>query len=68
MKIIKSKKLILLQTTWADFLFAVALENFEKIFGPMALKDYPALRGLKQRVHQIPEISVWISKRPNTEF
>lgn len=55
-------------TTWADFVFAVALENFEQIFGSNALENYPALRSLKQRVHEIPEIVTWLAKRPQTEF
>lgn len=55
-------------TTWTDFVFAVALENFEQIFGPAALEGYPALRGLKQRVHELPEIAEWLTKRPQTEF
>ncbi|XP_012276764.1 glutathione S-transferase [Orussus abietinus] len=55
-------------TTWADFVFAVALENFEQIFGPASLENYPALRGLKQRVHEIPAIVEWLGKRPQTEF
>ncbi|XP_015590154.1 glutathione S-transferase [Cephus cinctus] len=55
-------------TTWTDFLFAVALENFEQIFGSAALENYPALRGLKQRVHEIPAIAEWLGKRPQTEF
>ncbi|XP_026295805.1 uncharacterized protein LOC552283 [Apis mellifera] len=55
-------------TTWADFVFAVALENFENIFGTMALENYPGLRALKKRVHEIPSIVNWLSKRPHTEF
>ncbi|XP_043271486.1 glutathione S-transferase-like [Venturia canescens] len=55
-------------TTWADFVFAVALENFEQIFGTAPLESYPALRGLKQRVHEIPAIVEWLAKRPQTEF
>ncbi|XP_014214032.1 glutathione S-transferase-like [Copidosoma floridanum] len=53
-------------TTWADFVFAVALENFEQMFGGGALESYPALRSLKQRVHGIPAIAEWIAKRPHT--
>ncbi|XP_058788916.1 glutathione S-transferase-like [Phymastichus coffea] len=53
-------------TTWADFVFAVALENFEQMFGSAALEHYPNLRGLKQRVHAIPAIAEWISRRPHT--
>ncbi|KAF7991294.1 hypothetical protein HCN44_002856 [Aphidius gifuensis] len=55
-------------TTWADFVFAVALENFEQIFGVNALDNYPGLRSLKKRVHEIPEIVLWLEKRPQTEF
>ncbi|KAG7213588.1 hypothetical protein KM043_002842 [Ampulex compressa] len=55
-------------TTWADFVFAVGLENFENIFGSTALENYPALRELKKRVHEIPEIVEWLAKRPHTEF
>lgn len=55
-------------TTWADFVFAVALENFENIFGVTALENYPALRALKKRVHEIPAIVEWLGKRPHTEF
>ncbi|CAD6209026.1 GSCOCT00003673001.2-RA-CDS [Cotesia congregata] len=55
-------------TTWADFVLAVALENFEQIFGVAALDNYPGLRGLKQRVHEIPEIVEWLAKRPLTDF
>ncbi|XP_066602080.1 glutathione S-transferase-like isoform X2 [Prorops nasuta] len=55
-------------TTWTDFVFAVALENFEQIFGLTALESYPALRGLKKRVHEIPAIVDWLAKRPQTEF
>nr|UCR60996.1 glutathione-S-transferase [Aphelinus asychis] len=53
-------------TTWADFVFAVALENFEHMFGGGALESYPALRSLKQRVHGLPAIAEWISRRPHT--
>jgi glutathione S-transferase len=56
------------QTTWADFVFAVALENFENIFGATALENYPGLRALKKRVHEIPAIVGWLAKRPHTEF
>ncbi|XP_076659485.1 glutathione S-transferase-like isoform X2 [Halictus rubicundus] len=55
-------------TTWTDFVFAVALENFENIFGRNALENYPALRALKKRVHEIPAITAWLAKRPHTEF
>ncbi|XP_025988454.2 glutathione S-transferase [Solenopsis invicta] len=54
-------------TTWADFVFAVALENFENIFGATALENYPALRGLKKRVHEISTIAKWLSQRPHSE-
>ncbi|XP_076629630.1 glutathione S-transferase [Colletes latitarsis] len=54
-------------TTWADFVFAVALENFENIFGSGALESYPGLRALKKRVHGIPAIAEWLTKRPQTE-
>jgi len=57
-----------LQTTWADFVFTVALENFENIFGATALESYPALRGLKKRVHEISAIADWLSRRPHSEF
>ncbi|XP_031842334.1 glutathione S-transferase [Nomia melanderi] len=55
-------------TTWTDFVFAVALENFENIFGAHALENYPGLRALKKRVHGIPAIGDWLAKRPHTEF
>ncbi|XP_020280143.1 glutathione S-transferase-like [Pseudomyrmex gracilis] len=55
-------------TTWADFVFTVALENFENIFGAAALENYPALRGLKKRVHEIPAIAEWLARRPHSEF
>ncbi|KZC09850.1 Glutathione S-transferase [Dufourea novaeangliae] len=55
-------------TTWTDFVFAVALENFENIFGRHALENYPGLRALKKRVHEIPAIADWLAKRPHTEF
>ncbi|XP_053980683.1 glutathione S-transferase-like [Hylaeus volcanicus] len=54
-------------TTWTDFVFAVALENFENIFGSAALENYPGLRALKRRVHGIPAIAEWLTKRPQTE-
>lgn len=60
--------LVALQTTWADFVFTVALENFENIFGATALENYPALRGLKKRVHEISAIADWLSRRPHSEF
>lgn len=56
------------QTTWADFVFTVALENFENIFGATALENYPALRGLKKRVHEISAIADWLARRPHSEF
>ncbi|EZA51084.1 Glutathione S-transferase [Ooceraea biroi] len=55
-------------TTWADFVFTVALENFENIFGASALENYPALRALKKRVHEIPAIADWLARRPHSEF
>ncbi|XP_050494453.1 glutathione S-transferase-like [Bombus huntii] len=48
-------------TTWADFVFAAALENFEYMFGASALDKYPALQALKKRIHRIPAISDWLS-------
>ncbi|XP_033315458.1 glutathione S-transferase-like [Bombus bifarius] len=54
------------QTTWADFVFAAALENFEYMFGASALDKYPALRALKKRIHRIPAISDWLIRRPFT--
>uniref|UniRef100_A0A1B6LDT5 glutathione transferase n=1 Tax=Graphocephala atropunctata TaxID=36148 RepID=A0A1B6LDT5_9HEMI len=54
--------------TWTDFVFAVALENFEIIFGKDALEAYPHLRALKERVFSLPQIQTWIQKRPHTEF
>ncbi|CAB0039887.1 unnamed protein product [Trichogramma brassicae] len=38
------------------------------MFGATALEKYPALRGLKQRVHALPAIAEWIAKRPHTSF
>lgn len=55
-------------TTWADFVFAAALENFESIFTATALENYPGLRALKKRVHEIPAIADWLARRPHTEF
>ncbi|XP_076173941.1 glutathione S-transferase isoform X1 [Ptiloglossa arizonensis] len=55
-------------TTWADFVFAVALENFENIFGTTALGNYPGLRALKNRVHEIPAIANFLANRPRTKF
>ncbi|XP_050494751.1 hematopoietic prostaglandin D synthase-like [Bombus huntii] len=54
------------QTTWADFVFAAALENYEYMFGAPALDKYPALRALKKRIHRIPAISDWLIRRPFT--
>ncbi|XP_033363122.1 hematopoietic prostaglandin D synthase-like [Bombus vosnesenskii] len=54
------------ETTWADFVFAAALENFEYMFGASALDKYPALRALKKRIHRIPAISDWLIRRPYT--
>ncbi|XP_050494455.1 glutathione S-transferase-like [Bombus huntii] len=53
-------------TTWADFVFAAALENFEYMFGASALDKYPALQALKKRIHRIPVISDWLIRRPYT--
>nr|XP_033200361.1 glutathione S-transferase-like [Bombus vancouverensis nearcticus] len=53
-------------TTWADFVFAAALENFEYMFGASALDKYPAFRALKRRIHRIPAISDWLIRRPYT--
>ncbi|XP_033362940.1 hematopoietic prostaglandin D synthase-like [Bombus vosnesenskii] len=53
-------------TTWADFVFAAALENYEYMFGAPALDKYPALRALKKRIHRIPAISDWLIRRPFT--
>ncbi|XP_017881708.1 glutathione S-transferase-like [Ceratina calcarata] len=55
-------------TTWADFVFAAALEDFETIFAATALENYPGLRALKKRVHEIPAIADWLVRRPHTEF
>ncbi|KAF5290613.1 hypothetical protein FQR65_LT01903 [Abscondita terminalis] len=54
--------------TWCDFVFAVSLENFELIFGKASLDQYPALKGLKEKVYGIPSIAAWFAKRPVTEF
>lgn len=56
------------QLTWADFVFAVSLENFELMFGAGALGPYPALRSLKDRVFALPRIAAWVQRRPVTEF
>ncbi|XP_076483692.1 glutathione S-transferase-like [Bombus vancouverensis nearcticus] len=53
-------------TTWADFVFTAALENYEYMFGASALDKYPALRALKRRIHSIPAISDWLIRRPFT--
>ncbi|XP_050495501.1 uncharacterized protein LOC126876643 [Bombus huntii] len=47
-------------TTWADFVFAETLENFEYMFGAPVLDKYPALQALKKRIHTIPAISDWL--------
>ncbi|GLV45916.1 Glutathione S transferase S1 [Carabus blaptoides fortunei] len=39
--------------TWTDFVFATSLENFEQIFGKGALDQYPALKGLKNKVFTV---------------
>ena len=54
--------------TWADFVFASSLENFECIFGKNALDRYPALKALKEKIFNIPKIKEWVQKRPQTEF
>lgn len=54
--------------TWADFTLTAGLEFFESIFGATALDKYPSLRGLKKRVHEIPAIADWVSRRPHTEI
>ncbi|GLG96506.1 Uncharacterized protein GBIM_03470 [Gryllus bimaculatus] len=56
------------QLTWADFMFAVSLENFELLFGSRALEAYPSLRALKERVFSLPRIQAWVQRRPVTEF
>ncbi|XP_050494941.1 glutathione S-transferase-like [Bombus huntii] len=53
-------------TTWADFVFAETLENFEYMFGAPVLDKYPALQALKKRIHTIPAISDWLIRRPFT--
>ncbi|XP_073985642.1 glutathione S-transferase-like [Rhodnius prolixus] len=54
--------------TWADFAFAVSLENFELIFGNGSLEPYPNLRALKNMVFSLPNIKAWLERRPKTEF
>ncbi|XP_067009016.2 glutathione S-transferase-like [Anabrus simplex] len=54
--------------TWADFVFAVSLENFELIFGNNSLERYPSLRALKEKVFNIPSIQDWVNNRPVTDF
>ncbi|EEB14149.1 glutathione S-transferase, putative [Pediculus humanus corporis] len=54
--------------TWADFVFASSLENFECIFGKNALDRYPALKALKEKIFNIPKIKEWVQKRPQTDF
>lgn len=56
------------QVTWADFAFAVSLENFELIFGNGSLEPYPNLRALKNMVFSLPNIKAWLERRPKTEF
>ncbi|KAJ8982158.1 hypothetical protein NQ317_013943 [Molorchus minor] len=56
------------EVTWCDFVFAVSLESFETIFGKSALDQYPALKGLKSKVYNIPSIAAWVAKRPATEL
>nr|AVT42184.1 glutathione S-transferase s5 [Lissorhoptrus oryzophilus] len=50
--------------TWSDLVFAVLLDQFENMYGKTALNSYPALKGLKERVHSIPSIKAYLEKRP----
>ncbi|XP_060535714.1 glutathione S-transferase-like isoform X2 [Cylas formicarius] len=52
------------ELTWSDLAFAVSLDYFEQVYGGDALRPYPALKGLKDKVHALPAIADWIAKRP----
>ncbi|ENN72265.1 hypothetical protein YQE_11126, partial [Dendroctonus ponderosae] len=50
--------------TWSDLVFAVLLDQFESMYGKTALNGYPSLKGLKDKVHNIPGIKSYLEKRP----
>ncbi|CAG9767959.1 unnamed protein product [Ceutorhynchus assimilis] len=50
--------------TWSDLVFAVLLDQFETMYGKAALNSYPALKGLKDKVHNIPGIRSYLEVRP----
>nr|QVK45132.1 GSTs1 [Pagiophloeus tsushimanus] len=50
--------------TWSDLVFAVLLDQFESMYGKAALNGYPSLKGLKDKIHNIPGVKSYLEKRP----
>jgi len=49
--------------TWSDLVFAVLLDQFESMYGKAALNGFPALKGLKDNIHNIPNIRSYLEKK-----
>ncbi|XP_076272492.1 glutathione S-transferase-like isoform X3 [Rhynchophorus ferrugineus] len=50
--------------TWSDLVLAVLLDQFEGMYGRAALNIYPSLKGLKERIHDVPNVKAYLEKRP----
>ncbi|KAL1517746.1 hypothetical protein ABEB36_001477 [Hypothenemus hampei] len=50
--------------TWSDLVFAVLLDQFESTYGKTSLNGYPSLKGLKDKVHNVPNIKSYLETRP----
>ncbi|XP_030760844.1 glutathione S-transferase-like [Sitophilus oryzae] len=52
------------EVTWSDLVLAVLLDQFEGMYGKGALNGYPSLKGLKDRIHEVPNVKAYLEKRP----
>ncbi|KAK7864593.1 hypothetical protein R5R35_003184 [Gryllus longicercus] len=53
--------------SWADIYLAAYHETFNHFFKDM-FSPYPALQGVIDKVHAIPSIKAYVSKRPKTDI
>lgn len=54
--------------TWADMYFAFFVNHVSNKFQWDLLQEFPNLKGLVEKVFQVPQFKEWVEKRPETEF
>lgn len=56
------------QLTWADFVFAGAVEYMTFVSGTDFLGKYPGLKNVFDNATASPKVKEWMSKRPKTDL